>query len=144
MGMDHPQRRDSSAKDCFDLIRLGAALMVLVSHQFALLGLEQPRILNQTLGICGVYIFFVISGFLVVQSWERDPHLLRFGIRRSLRLFPGLIFVVTLTPLLLGPLLTSQQIKQYFSSPDTWSYLSNIALIGVDRLPGLFEDNPLS
>lgn len=67
----------------FDFIRLAAALMVLVSHQFALQGLSEPVLKGlHSLGGVGVLVFFSISGYLVAQSWLNDPHWLRFATKR--------------------------------------------------------------
>lgn len=62
----------------FDFLRLIAASMVLISHQFALTNHPEPSIACQSLGGLGILIFFSISGYLVAQSWERDPSILRF------------------------------------------------------------------
>jgi len=75
------QRADAAArvqaehpKNNFDFWRVLAALMVLFSHQFALLGMPEPQIVpSVSPGGLGVCIFFAISGFLVTQSWDRDP-----------------------------------------------------------------------
>lgn len=128
--------------DSFDAVRLGAAALVLFSHQFALLGLAQPLLLGETLGTCGVYVFFAISGFLVIQSWERDPHLARFFARRALRLFPALAVVVLLTVFVLGPAVSTLKAGQYFGAAETWRYLENIALSHQLHLPGVFAANP--
>lgn len=128
--------------DSFDAVRLGAAALVLVSHQFALLGFAQPMLLGETLGTCGVYVFFAISGFLVIQSWERDPHLARFFARRALRLFPALAVVVLLTVFVLGPAVSTLKAGQYFGAAQTWRYLENIALSHQLHLPGVFAANP--
>ena len=90
----------------FDALRLAGALLVLVSHQFALAGRREPFAFATTAGTLGVLIFFSISGFLVASSWQRDPHVGRFAIRRALRIWPGLAAVVVLTAgsfLLLDP-----------------------------------------
>jgi peptidoglycan/LPS O-acetylase OafA/YrhL len=45
-------------KNSFDLLRLVAATMVIVSHQFQLLGRPQPRVFGVTsLGFFGVLVF---------------------------------------------------------------------------------------
>jgi len=68
----------------FDVVRVVAALFVVVSHQFALTGLPEPTFLNvHTLGGLGVLVFFSVSGYLVAQSWQADPHVLRFAARRA-------------------------------------------------------------
>ena len=91
----------------FDFIRLVAALLVLVSHQFALQGLPEPGVQGlYSLGGLGVLVFFSISGYLVAQSWLNDPHWLRFAARRLLRIVPGLLVVMVACTFILGPVLT--------------------------------------
>lgn len=125
-----------------DSVRLAAAGMVLYGHSFVFLGLREPLFLSWLpLGPLGVYIFFTISGFLVSQSWDRDPHLLRFFQRRLLRILPGLAVCTILSVLVLGPLLTTLPLKDYFTHKHTWGYLQNIALHVVYYLPGVFEHN---
>lgn len=125
-----------------DAVRLAAAGMVLYGHSFVLLGRPEPLFLSWLpLGPLGVYIFFTISGYLVSESWDRDPHLLRFFQRRLLRILPGLAVCLVLTVLVLGPLLTTLPLKTYFTHQHTWGYLQNIALHIVYYLPGVFEHN---
>lgn len=127
----------------FDLLRLCAAALVLYSHQYALLGLAEPELLGWTsLGGVGVSIFFFLSGFLVWSSWARDPELKRFFIRRSLRIFPALWFVVLITVLVLGPVFSTLAAPDYFASFDAWRYLSTAVLLVWRGLPGVFADNP--
>lgn len=129
----------------FNALRLIAAGLVLYGHSFTFLGLHEPLFLSWLpLGVLGVYIFFTISGFLVSQSWERDPHLLRFFIRRSLRIFPGLIVCILLSVLVLGPWLSTLSFTDYFSHPATLVYLENIWLSIAYYLPGVFEKNRLA
>lgn len=130
-------------KNSFDLLRLSAATLVLYSHQHALLGMSEPDLLGwTTYGGIGVSIFFFLSGFLVWSSWARDPNLRRFFIRRSLRIFPALWFVVLVTVLVFGPLLSKLAAKEYFASTETWSYLSTALLVVRRGLPLVFEGNP--
>ena len=68
-----------------------AAGQVLVLHSTEHLRLELPSLLTSTLSIFpGVPIFFVISGFLVADAYQRNPNARTFFINRSLRIFPGL------------------------------------------------------
>lgn len=97
-----------------DAVRLAAAGMVLFGHSFVFLGQREPLFLSWLpLGPLGVYIFFTISGYLVSESWHRDPHLLRFFQRRLLRILPGLAICIALTVLVLGPLLTTLPLNDY-------------------------------
>lgn len=82
----------------FDALRLIGAFLVLISHQFALSGRWEPRLIgDHSFGNLGVLIFFSISGFLVTSSWLNDPHILRFVARRALRLAPALCVSIPLT-----------------------------------------------
>lgn len=135
---------DAHNENSFDALRFFAAFLVLFSHSYALYGLPEPRpIAEYKLGSIAVFVFFAISGFLVTQSWARDPAFQRFALRRGLRIFPGLFVVVVLTTFLLGPFVSSHGYLSYLSSVDTWKYfLSNIfAISGQISLPGVFEEN---
>jgi peptidoglycan/LPS O-acetylase OafA/YrhL len=95
------------------------------------------------MGPLGVYIFFAISGYLVAQSWERDPHVLRFLAKRALRIFPGLAVCTLLSVLVLGPLLTTLDAGTYWRNEHTRGYLTNMALYITYHLPGVFANNRL-
>lgn len=129
-------------KNNLDLVRLFAAFLVMYSHGFKLMGVSEPVFLSWTiLGPLGVYVFFAISGYLIAQSWDSDPNLFRYFARRSLRIFPGLIVCTLLSIFLLGPLVTTLSLDQYFSSPALRHYLLNIFLYISFYLPGVFEHN---
>ncbi len=123
-----------------NFLRLFAAGLVLYGHSAIFLGRPEPLFLSwMPLGPLGVAIFFIISGYLVTQSWQQDPELRRFFIRRCLRIFPGLIVCVLLSIFVLGPWLTSLTLKQYFTHEATWHYLRNSVLYITYYLPGVFE-----
>ncbi len=133
----------SHPKNNFDFWRVLAALLVLFSHQFALLGHPEPSVFPQlSLGASGVCIFFVISGFLVTQSWRLDPNALRFVTRRLLRIWPGLIVVVLLSTFVLGPLVSNLSTAEYFRTEETWRYLKTLLMNIKYELPGVFTGNP--
>lgn len=121
----------------FDWLRLGGALAVLIGHSFVLLGRPAPFGIDWH--VYGVLLFFLVSGYLIAGSWRADPRFLRFAEKRARRIMPGLVAVVLLTALLLGPLLTT--------SPDYWPgalrYIwRNVLLLPLHALPGVFEGNP--
>src|SRR6185312_17241222 len=96
------QSRASATENNFDFLRLVAAYFVLFGHQFVLTGSAQPGIGNfQSLGGLGVIILFSISGYLIAQSWERDPSNWRFLVKRVLRIWPALIVATILVALIL-------------------------------------------
>src|SRR5689334_15260083 len=124
--------------NAFDALRLFAALLVIVGHAFRLTGEAGVMFAGAGVATTGVKIFFVISGYLVAQSWLRDPDARRFLQRRLLRIVPGLAAVVLVTVFVLGPLLSTLPAAAYFADPRTWTYLANLAFYPADALPGLF------
>lgn len=127
----------------FDALRLLGALLVLVSHAFAVSGRPEPTIAGVTLGAIGVFIFFGISGFLITKSWVREPRPGPFFAKRALRILPALFVVSVLTAYLIGPLVTTASVGHYFDSPLTHAYALRNATLRTDYLlPGVFAHNP--
>lgn len=125
-------------------LRLIAALMVLYSHCFAIKGLPEPVYFGlTTAGGLAVYIFFTLSGYLIAESWDREPDIGRFLLKRSLRVFPGLAVCILLSSLVAGPLLTTFSLHDYFTSPQLLTYLENIFLYISFELPGVFSGNSI-
>lgn len=132
-------------QNSLDLLRLFAAWAVLFAHQYALLGMPEPQFLwVYGWGELGLAIFFFLSGALVWQSWCRDPHWGRFLARRSLRVFPALWVVVVLSVCVLGPLLTTLPLREYWLDSETLRYWRTGVLDNQKGLPGVFESNPLA
>jgi len=121
--------------------------MVLYSHQYPLLGHESPYLITLadnwglSLGSLGVTVFFAISGYLVTQSWIRDPHIGRYIAKRFLRVWPGLAAVTLLAVFIVGPLVSTLSLHDYFQDSRTWNYLRALYLKIIFPLPGVFEDN---
>lgn len=132
----------------FDVLRLVAAMMVLVSHCYPLFGRPDQEIGAALTGIdtgggFGVAIFFFMSGFLVTGSLERSASLTRYAAARALRILPALAAVVLICAFVLGPAMTTLPLDAYWANGATWSYLGNIAIFGLQhQLPGVFETSP--
>jgi len=79
----------------FNLIRLLAALQVVVVHAFAHLHLPPDHGAGWLLQVLrlfpGVPIFFFVSGFLISRSYETNPRLADYALNRALRIFPALV-----------------------------------------------------
>jgi peptidoglycan/LPS O-acetylase OafA/YrhL len=88
----------------FDLLRLFAALQVLVYHLLSHFNLIETipylaTVMNQ---FPGVPIFFFISGFLITASWNKSGTTLKtFFKNRILRIYPALWVCLLFTILLL-------------------------------------------
>ena len=134
----------------FDTMRLVAALCVVISHSFPLsygaAGVQPLFLLSNgqtTLGTVSVYVFFVLSGFLITGSFERQSSH-QFVLARGLRILPGLAAVLFILTFLVGPILTTIPLGEYFSSRKIYRYVAiNLSLTGyVGELPGVFGTNP--
>jgi peptidoglycan/LPS O-acetylase OafA/YrhL len=130
----------------FDALRLLAAASVIFSHSFLLAEGRQdhePLMLltrgQSILGVVGVFVFFVISGFLVTHSFETTASPWHFLAKRALRIYPGLAACILLCALALGPLATSLPIRAYFASAGTWDFLLSNLVLNVEHngLPGV-------
>ena len=131
----------------YDVLRLLAAVLVLVSHAFALLGRAEPAVplTHDTLGFDGVLIFFAMSGILVTTSWTRDPRPFAFATKRALRILPGLFVSCLVTAYVLGVLFTRLGIRTYLFSPGPVRYIVANTLMRTNySLPGVFTHNPSS
>jgi peptidoglycan/LPS O-acetylase OafA/YrhL len=133
----------------FDFLRLIGALMVIFSHSFPLTGNNNRESLlfltgsKLTFGTLGVIIFFVISGYLIAKSWYNNPYIIKFLWNRLLRIVPGLMGVTLVSIFIIGPLVTSYNIINYFTDPMTLSYLENMTIFSIHfTLPGVFVNNP--
>ncbi|WP_207977300.1 acyltransferase family protein [Metabacillus bambusae] len=131
-----------------DFLRFVAATLVIYSHAYPLTGNDLLEPINQitngqtTLGAIAVYCFFVISGFLITQSFLYSRSIGSFIKARVLRIFPGLILVTLFTVLIVGPLITSESLIKYFSNSQTYFYFTKITTFVPDLpLPGVFDSN---
>lgn len=139
----------SSRRNNFDVLRLGAALLVVATHSFAVVDQPEPASIldasRGTWGHFGVLIFFSISGYLIAQSWDRDPAPGRYLTKRASRIFPALAVMTIVTVAVFGPLTTDVTLREYVTSPNTWLYpIVKTALFipgNVDP-PGIFHAVP--
>lgn len=149
-----PSLKDYSSgrNNNFNIVRLIAASMVLVSHSFTL-STGNPDIepfsrqIGLTLGTIAVYIFFVSSGFLVTGSLLSRKSILEFFLARALRIYPALWVSQVLTLAVVGLWFTSLSRREFFGHWVTWhSFLKNCFLLrGVDvEFPGAFATVPFS
>lgn len=133
----------------FHLMRHLAAIAVVLTHSYSVVTgryASEPLVgwLGHSLGHYAVDVFFVLSGFVVTQSLLRDGDMLRFAVSRILRIFPALIVTVLLTAFILGPMVSTNGIADYFSDPSVWTYVAgSVSTVATDgHLPGVFAMSP--
>lgn len=131
--------------DNFDFIRLFAASMVIISHTLGDKIFYDPLQLftgYMSMGTFGVFIFFLISGYLITMNLQKGSNLIKYYNNRFLRIFPALIVVILFTIFILGPVFTNLSLADYFLNPDTYKYFFNLTLIKLHyTLPGVFLHN---
>lgn len=137
----------------FNLIRMVAASLVLVSHAFSLSygkGIEPLAdiLYGLSLGRVAVIVFFAVSGFFITRSFCRKPSLALFLSARMLRLFPALA-VMLVVMASAGAVLTDSPaayraaLPGFLADQITLSFGDIAAGRPLDRvLPGLFATNP--
>ena len=112
----------SSRDNGFGFLRLLLALLVLVDHAFPLGGFGEDRMWawskgQEAFGGIAVAGFFAISGYLIAKSSFNNDWL-QFLWRRGLRILPAYWAVLTVTALLVGPVLWKVQglgLRTYFT-----------------------------
>jgi peptidoglycan/LPS O-acetylase OafA/YrhL len=129
-----------------DALRLVAAASVIFSHSFLLAeGTQTKEPLwaatggQCVLGVVGVFVFFVISGYLITQSFEQTRGAGRFVTKRALRIFPGLAGCIAVCGFVVGPLVTTLPLEEYFASPLLYRFVAGNLVLDVEqnRLPGV-------
>lgn len=88
--------REAVRLPALDCLRGMAILMVLLAHFLApLVGGEPVSHLVGSLGIGGVILFFLLSGYLIYRNLQRQPVLV-FLIRRAFKLLPAYWIAIVL------------------------------------------------
>ncbi|MGZ3918756.1 MAG: acyltransferase family protein [Bacteroidia bacterium] len=141
--------RTINTENNFDAIRLIASLMVVFAHSFQITGktyLSEPLTRfsgSMNFGNLGVAIFLFISGFLISNSLKKNPPLHVFLKRRILRMIPALAVLLIVSIFIIGPIVTTFSLKDYFSDSSTYSYFRNVIMFRPQyTLPGVFETCP--
>jgi peptidoglycan/LPS O-acetylase OafA/YrhL len=134
----------SNRLDALDGLRGIAAVLVVIYHFTARWSaqengeslypygdhlLEALPFLN-LLGLYGVSLFFLISGFVIMMTLERSTGIADFAVRRASRLWPTMFVCATLTTLLIsvsGIHLRFQSISHWEIQP--LEYLSSIIFV---------------
>lgn len=137
-------------KNNFDFLRLFLALSVVISHSYAVTGFGEADMLHQltggnlNLGALAVKGFFVISGYLIYESFQNSEDWFSFMIKRVLRIFPAFTLVVVLCAVA-GIFLSKMDLQLYWNSGASLRYIADNLAMGFSEqkyLPGVFEDNP--
>lgn len=131
----------------FDYLRLSLAIGVIFWHgSVVVYGHDFDRDLGAswvgTIFKMILPIFFALSGFLVAGSLIRTKSLVEYASFRVLRIFPALAVEVLLSAFILGALITTLPLEEYYFSGQFIRYLGNIVGIIYVYLPSVFREYP--
>ena len=131
-----------------DALRLILSLLVLFSHSYPLatgnydnepLAWFSGR--QITFGEVAVDWFFVLSGYLIAQSWERSSSVVSFLRKRAFRICPGYLVSVAICLWVVVPMSSAQGLRVY-----TWNAIAEnvwrIFLFRKFSAPESFVTNP--
>jgi peptidoglycan/LPS O-acetylase OafA/YrhL len=135
----------SEAVDNFDSLRFLFAACVAIFHFFALSGALTQTAIYSALSLgadISVSGFFILSGYLVLGSFQRSSSLRTYAEKRFRRLYPAyatVILVCTITALLISAPARGDMsaVAKYLGA--NLIFLNFLA----PNLPGVFEDNRL-
>ncbi|WP_314139520.1 acyltransferase [uncultured Plantibacter sp.] len=129
----------------FTALRLIAAVAVLVRHSLIILDDDISPfgpVGTDDVPALGLWVFFVVSGFLLPAAWERRPQLVRFVSARVLRIFPGLVVSLLVTVAVIGLIASTLGVRSYLVHPQTLQHLASNLVLNPDYLlPGVFAEN---
>jgi peptidoglycan/LPS O-acetylase OafA/YrhL len=139
---EFPDHRANS----FDLVRLLAALAVLVSHMAQPYFGRQADIAGEwlrpeNLGGVGVNVFFAISGYLICGSLLRRDGRAGYARRRAARILPGLFGCIAFC-VFAGAFFTEQPLLEYLSSWQLVKFLLNALIFPLTFVPTTALCNP--
>ncbi len=144
-------------RNSFDFARFVLASSVIYYHSFALfygVGKQGDVLVRLTRGqldsgTFAVMSFFVISGFLVTQSLVNSSSYWSYLSKRALRIFPAFFVSLVLCAFVIGPAVSSLDLKSYFltdqaSGPISfvWKNLSFNILGYIWTIHDAFAGNP--
>ena len=138
----------SAGKNSFGLVRLLAAICVVISHGYLVAqganGLQPLEALTgYTLGAHAVHVFFTVSGLLVAASFERRPSLMAFGAARFFRIYPGLLMSATLVFLFLASFVSTASWGEILAACGFSYFVKTLVMLaGSASIPGVFDAAP--
>lgn len=148
-GLLIPGDRAIFYRNNFDALRLMMALLVVFSHCYALaLGSEDGEPLSLATnglynsGNIGVWVFFIVSGFLIAHSFEQSRSIASFMVKRIRRIYPGYLVATAVCAFVVTPLFAPAGFTLDLAGVAR-TIGGNLLLGNAFPLPDLFGANPI-
>jgi peptidoglycan/LPS O-acetylase OafA/YrhL len=131
-------------KNNFDFLRFLFAFLVILAHVYELSAhMDALRYLGKVDSFIPVAGFFIISGFLITQSYNRSKSLGDYFGKRARRLLPAYVFIILICAIGMS-LISTFSIADYFGNGSLYRYIiSNLVFLNFLHpcLPGVFDHN---
>ncbi len=143
--MKHKAPEGNHHGNNFNLLRFIFASLVIVSHVPELQdGNRSNEILTRifhtiSFGEMAVDSFFILSGFLIVKSWQGRPTVIEFLSSRILRIYPGFVVSALLCAFVVGPIYGS---SSYFQEFWVSGFLLSLIKLKLSFIPPVFQGSP--
>lgn len=148
----HPatlEQKISQHDNNFNVIRLLAACCVVYFHSFAVSAKPGYDAVSHLVapwsnaGGLAVGIFFLISGVFVTQSFHRQKSWLDFLLKRTLRIWPGLVACLLVTATLACMSEPGVGVANFWRLPSYFDYLWKNATMRLEFfIDGVFASHP--
>ncbi len=133
-------------KNNFGFLRLFFAFLVIVSHSPELLDGNRTRELLTMLfgtisfGVLAVDGFFLISGYLILKSFQNSSSIKNYFIKRCLRIYPAFIVatlfsIFIIAPLSGGEILSRIEVLEWFKS------FARVVVLKMPHIDEVFVNN---
>lgn len=130
----------------FDLLRFVLAFIVFLVHAHVLSQRPELSALSSTLSTdVAIRGFFVISGYLVLMSYDNSASLRDYFEKRIRRVYPAYALLIIASGLV-GAFLTTLPLLDYAAHGLLPYWIANLAFLNFvqPNLPGVFTGNPVA
>jgi peptidoglycan/LPS O-acetylase OafA/YrhL len=143
----HPHSSEPSNN--FTLLRLTLASLVIVAHAAELTDGNRSREIFHVLGSqmaageFAVEAFFVVSGYLILQSWSRQPKFSAYLMKRILRIVPAFVAAYLVSVFLVGWLGGGPTyFAELFQPTSILELVRGLVLLTYPDTPPVFSGSP--
>lgn len=133
----------------FDFLRFFLAFIVIYTHAYTMAGVHasswRGRLKMFDFGGAWLAVdgFFIISGFLITQSFLNSRGAGDYFKKRVLRIYPGFVMALIFCVFVVGPL-AGVPLESYFRDWNTYRFFQPLLFRDVVTLPGVFQHSGMA
>lgn len=129
--------------NCFGFLRFLFAIIIVIAHLRVVSQIPEFEITKVFSMAVNRTAFFVISGFLIMLSFDHSRDIKHFFTKRAKRIFPAYLTIIFICAIFLV-FLSDYSAKDYFTHPMWWKYIAaNVSFMNFIQpcLPGVFNSD---